>query len=430
VAALVVGFVIAGPALATVGLLNTGSTVPASRPSALTAVDGTALRDGVHLTSLRVADPAGGPAWGLRLSVTTRDNVCLMVGRVVGGKLGALGIDYSFHDDGRFHPFSSGYSAGSQCAELDGAGHAFAWYDYFAQATSGYDGRYGYCLAGSFGVTFVARRRTLHLPPVAATHARVCPSNSLRDIYYGVLGPDATQIAYRVAGGGLRIERPVGPDGAYLIVLRHSSRNSPSSGSSPFDGLVGVAWRTGKNCGVLSHTGHRTPMYACKIQGYVAPKLSLPPASAVRSPLIVRLVPRNPGEVTVSFVSRVAITNERSYYSINVTDAPHRDPGDSPNDACGAAGEGGGTYRDIHVGERVRLQIGEGLPCYGPVRGVVDLVFQTGASALGGPAFAPVGVGVHRIVGRFSYVVPKRHVTVPRRMRRSLKRGPTTKKTR
>ena len=56
------------------------------------------------LLSLRVADPTGGPPWGLGVFRTTEGLACPVAGRIVHGRLGALGIDYTFADDDRFHP--------------------------------------------------------------------------------------------------------------------------------------------------------------------------------------------------------------------------------------------------------------------------------------------------------------------------------------
>jgi len=103
VVAFVVLVLTAAVALAASGLLN-GSPVRPSGPLSPTVGDGIPAPGGSRLLSLRVADPAGGLPWGLRIVHTTRGYVCLQVGRVQNGELGELGIDGAFNDDGRFHP--------------------------------------------------------------------------------------------------------------------------------------------------------------------------------------------------------------------------------------------------------------------------------------------------------------------------------------
>ena len=79
-----------------------------------------------RLLDLRVADPAGGPPWGLRVVSTTRGVGCLQVGRVVDGKLGVLGQDGVAHDDHRFHELPLDAVEFPSCQFEDSAGHVFA----------------------------------------------------------------------------------------------------------------------------------------------------------------------------------------------------------------------------------------------------------------------------------------------------------------
>src|SRR4051794_20882142 len=93
-AALVLVALIASAAVATNGRLTQGLAVPWS------ASDPAAVRP-LPLEPLRAADPAHGPAWGLRLA-TGGSVVCQAVGQVVGGRIGVL--------RGRvFHPLPGGY---------------------------------------------------------------------------------------------------------------------------------------------------------------------------------------------------------------------------------------------------------------------------------------------------------------------------------
>src|ERR1700742_7450 len=104
--ALVAVLVVAPPPVAAVGAVagwfSAGKPdiyYPASATSGL----GKVLPTGDRLLPIRVADPDGGPPWGVRLIRTTRGDTCLQVGRVENGEIGALGIDGAWHNDHLFH---------------------------------------------------------------------------------------------------------------------------------------------------------------------------------------------------------------------------------------------------------------------------------------------------------------------------------------
>ncbi|MGH2833720.1 MAG: hypothetical protein ACRDK2_13180, partial [Solirubrobacteraceae bacterium] len=106
--------VVTGSALAASGVFRTGAPVVPEVTPIATVNDGAPIASSVRLLSLRVSDPNGGPPWGLRTIKTTRGLMCVQVGHVVGGRIGILGNDGAFHDDGRFHPLSIDYlDAGS-----------------------------------------------------------------------------------------------------------------------------------------------------------------------------------------------------------------------------------------------------------------------------------------------------------------------------
>ena len=402
--------VITGPALAAAGLFSTGSTVPPVGRPVATAGNGVAVGGSVELTALRVPDPAGGPTWGLRLTDTTRGYVCLTVGRIVGARIGALGIDHAFGDDGRVHPFSANYSNGLNCAPADAHGHAFVADTWYAVPTSAYESGRG-CFtrwtppARILAGRPAAFRRRLRRQRALHPSGPLCPPGDLRDVYFGLLGPDAIEIAYRTPNGRLHIERTVGPEGAYLVVLRHDPRNEPSIGEAQSitsgTPIVGVAWYSGYNCGVLGRQNRGRPFFGCRIHDYAPPATLVPSEAEVRSPLTVRPLPHS-HDVSVSFIARVPVRNARSHYAIQLTDPPHPNPGAPHNIACGEAGTGTGTNADIRAGQRITLTVGPGLPCYGLARGIVELVIEPG------PQTAPFHTairhfGIGRIVGRFSY---------------------------
>jgi hypothetical protein len=424
-AVVIAGLIVVGPALAASGVLNTGSTVPPAKRQIATVGNGVALRKGVKLTALRVADPDGGPAWGLRLTDTSRGELCPVVGRVEHGQIGALGVDGAFHNDGLFHPYAADYPNytfdAMSCAPADAQGYGFVFDTWFGAPTSASlrgETFHGKPCFGRWIVPASARRL---FGPHHRTPA-VCPADEVRDIYFGLLGPDAKQIAYRTANGYLHTEA-VGADGAYLVVLAHSTHNDPGTGSGPAPDhppIVGIAMRSGDNCGVLGPQHPHRPLSDCTLKGFSAPTVSTPSDAALRSPITVIAAPRKyqPHAILVSFVARVAIRNTRSYYAVSITDPPHNDPG-APSDLhCGApGGTGNVSDSDIPAGQRLKLTMDTSSLCYGVAHGVVEYVIDRSAQDGRPTAIAPASVNrfrhlyTVRIVGHFSYNVPRSKVS-------------------
>jgi hypothetical protein len=161
--------------------------------------------------ALRVADPAGGLPWGLRVERTTAGRTCLQVGRVDGGELGALGRDGAFSDDGRFHPLPAGDLAGPfACGLSDATGKEFlnvALRDVPASGLAGLSG--GARLDGGCSPRLSA----------ASGGLQRCPTADMRDLYYGLLGTSAVSYTHVGSDGTLQATPTSGPDGAYLVVL-------------------------------------------------------------------------------------------------------------------------------------------------------------------------------------------------------------------
>ena len=198
-------------ALAAAGVFSPGRPVtPVSVPKPR-AFDGAVIPSTIRLLSLRADDPAGGPEWGLRILATTRGEVCIAPGRVQDGMIGVLGRDRAFGDDGRLHPLAADYIDPLGCALPDAGGHAFLNISQTGLPAS----------ALIQGIAAAAGGCRVDNPP-PADRALLCPSRDLRDVYYGLLGPDAVSVTYRASSGDLATERTAGPDGAYLVVLRYA----------------------------------------------------------------------------------------------------------------------------------------------------------------------------------------------------------------
>ncbi len=208
--------------LAATGVILTGSAVPAAAP--VGPSEGVGDPTSSRLLPLRIADPDGGPPWGIRIVETSRGLVCAQVGRVHDGQLGELGSDGAFGDDGLFHPFPAGVVQtfpggstedgteieGGTCTLAPGAARATAWGSAVA--------------AELWGVDRNAAPSRVHT---------VLPASQARDISYGLLGPDAASVTYR-EGSAVRSEAVVPGVGAYLVVQRAATDSGhEGSGEAP-----------------------------------------------------------------------------------------------------------------------------------------------------------------------------------------------------
>ena len=97
-----VGLVLFGSAFGA-GLIQLGA--PAKLPFSLLGDShegsGALVPGTVRMLPIAAPDPGGGPDWGMRVLSTTRGEGCIQIGRLLDGKLGALGRDHAFADDGR-----------------------------------------------------------------------------------------------------------------------------------------------------------------------------------------------------------------------------------------------------------------------------------------------------------------------------------------
>ncbi len=393
---LVVAGSVSAAALAAGGVL-TGE--PVKDPPGVVAKPtvGAGVTRAATLTALRVADPGGGPPWGLRTVKTTRELGCVQIGRVVQGRLGVLGQDGAFGDDGRFHEKPASLSSGRDCQPLDAAGHSFVAVSFQGLPAS--------------GAAFCVLRRTAAAPRGSALPTvPLCAKANLRILYYGTLGPQARSVTYLDESGRPRTARTSGPDGAYLVVLRPSAKR-PAKGYfvpavSPGSGLRSVRYRDGHECRIRSPRALGGAK-RCPRVGYQSPRTVPVTAADVRSPVQARFAPKPvdpspPGvpaspmwELTLTFTARLAADSRADYV---YTVAPDRSRGCSSTSL-------GSVARDVRAGEPVTVTAYVPLRCRGLVRGRVAF-HQPGShpDELPFPGSLPSGP----LVGTYRATIPGR----------------------
>jgi hypothetical protein len=334
---------VAGAAFAS-GVIQFGAPAPKSRIELFTAPhsgDGELQPGTVRMLAISTPDPAGGAPWGIREFSTSRGLGCIEVARLVAGKLVAVGQDSSFGNDGRYHELSvasGGAGYGDWCASLDRFNRLYINDMWGEQPASAWQSR---CYApGS--------------PVGGHQHGEpACPLNDERNLYFGLLGPDAASVTY-VLNGKRHTVATSGPEGAYLIVTRSTSgqllRGVGTGGVVPVDGpITELHYRDGATCH-LTRRSWIGGAYACTPSmqvpvGYVAPQDLSYSHQQAAAPLKVKLIRTHTGgyELRLAFTSRVALTNANSGYEFiwSVPGALHENQGSY------------GTEWNIAAGQRV-----------------------------------------------------------------------------
>ena len=329
---------LAAGALAAGGVIEFGS--PAKLPFSLlgNAREGSgSLAPGTaRLLPIHAPDPAGGPDWGMRVLATTRGEGCIQIGRLLDGKLGAIGQDGAFGNDGRFHvlPVSAAFNS-IGCALLDGNGRLFTNVTADARPASGWigaGGRLGGCVPATAGPYEKGLRLTRRERAEGARPAAICRQSDLRNIYYGLLGPQATSITYKL-DGERRTLATIGADGAYMFVTRaspHQLLNFANAGTSdvvPVDGPIEeIHYRGGATCHLTAKSwiggaDACTPPLSEPV-GFV-PAGSAPTPAQVASPIHARLTRGRASRtvIVVSFTARVAVSDARRAYTLRWREA-------------------------------------------------------------------------------------------------------------
>jgi hypothetical protein len=256
----------------------------------------------------RAADPAGSLPWGIRV-VHTAGYTCVQLGRLRGDQLGLLGHDGLAGNNGRFYAMGPSTTYQARCAPNDGGSHAYMTVELGAQPASAAGGGYrgeSMCrtAAAEVGLARVRARlkqRGITVPTGGAFSMPVCPSGDLRFVQYGLLGPDATSITYRISGAP-QTER-TGQDGAYLVVgpstpafCGRLDRGTLCGGDGVGPNSIGggmiqaVRYRNASTC-QLDRANSRLPPFAlsCPRVGYVPAKPRLTD-SQVAAPIRVRVI--------------------------------------------------------------------------------------------------------------------------------------------
>jgi hypothetical protein len=396
---------ISAGALAAGGVIPIGAPAEPHEDSFYSQRSGGIVKGTVRLLGVSTPDPAGGPPWGMRVLSTRRGEGCVQVGRVVDGKIGAIGQDSAFHDDGLFHEFSANtFGAERTCTLLDGKDRLFTNAvvgDITASAWTGSFAQKG-CVPSTAGPyeRFAEDGKRKPYP--------VCPPADERNLYYGLLGPYARSVTY-VLEGRAHTQATTGPEGAYLIVTRASPTqlfNFNHGGTQdvvPVDGpITELHFRGGATCHLTSRSwigGSEScsPKLAVPV-GWVAPRTPAPTAAEIASPVSVHLIARAGGghEALLRFTSRVAIRKASSSYTVEFHEAGQPaqirtyGPPKPPFPAVGQV-------------EEMRLGMGgDGHGLHpGPLTGEVIFQDQTGPGNL-----EEAGGTITVIVGRFSLNVP------------------------
>ena len=348
-------------AWAATAILATGDPVPYMRGAPIVGTKQGAPLAGTVTMLAEVADPDGGPAWGMRYWETDRKYACVQVGRLYQGKLGQI------TDGNVFHEIRPGFVERGLggCFLQDGAGHAFV--ALHTDAMRG--GQFPTCFTNTVKPMTSYRRRDGQVVPCA---------KPVRTVDFGLLGPGAKQLTYK-AGGESHTMTPAGGVGAYLVVQRHIKpvlREFGFHHKDPKLNLRGVAepylaqtpgsqvitrvvYARG-SCGVKVTSSLRG---SCFAQAGFVP-IPQPNVEDVRARVTAFHAPDGDG-IRVRFLAREPVVDGRSTYTVEVH----------------PKGVNGWTAQDyahnLVAGTRVRLTVDEYPRFHGTYRIVVRYVMQS-----------------------------------------------------
>jgi hypothetical protein len=342
VVALALGAGAGAAAWAATSLLSSGSPLPFERGTPIAGrAQGAPIPGTVKLLTDDVADPGGGPPWGLRYWETDRKYACVQVGRVYAGKLGQISGDKVFHE------LRLGVTQGALggCFVLDSAGHGFT-----AIHTGALRGAQPQPCPTGF-------RPGTELPGPHG-HVTRCTAPD-RTVDFGLLGPNAERFSYR-AGGQDHTATPLGGVGAYLVVQKHIKpvireygfhhRDPKLNLRGPVEPYITltpasqVIKRVAYTSGTCIVHITMSPYGACQAKaGFVA--IPQPKVGDVRAPIRAFAAPAGRG-IRVRFRAPQTVIDGRSGYDIEVR-------------PVGVRGFMAQTYsRNVKAGGLVRTTVG------------------------------------------------------------------------
>jgi len=314
---------LAGAAFAS-GVIQFRSPAPVSRVQLFTAPttgEGALTPGTVRMLAVSTPDPAGGAPWGMREFTTSRGLGCVEVARVVDGKLVAVGQDDAFGNDGRYHELSvasGGAGFGDWCSALDRYHRLYINDMWGEQPASAWQSRCYAPGSPAGGHTWSELDGHVRREPE-------CPLKDERNLYFGLLGPDAKSVTY-VLDGQHHTLATSGPEGAYLIVTHATAgqllKGVGTGGIVPVDGpITELHYRDGATCHLTSRSWIGGA-YACTPSmqvpiGYVAPPSLSYTHAQVQTPISATLIRTRTGgyELRLAFRSRVALDNAQSGYN-------------------------------------------------------------------------------------------------------------------
>jgi hypothetical protein len=209
-------------ALTAAGTFGGGSDARTAARSSALFVRALPSQGHSRLARLNVADPVGGAPWGMRIVRTPTNLVCLQIGQFAGAEPQTLrGIE----GDGVVHvrppPAPSEGVIGNGLVETQ------------VERASPHGARppaVESCKPAGAELIAYGSGVALHVPGGSRPGAR----SRQRTISFGLLGPDALSVTYRVRGRS-RSQAVEPGTGAYLIVLPDATR----------DAIVAVTYRNG-----------------------------------------------------------------------------------------------------------------------------------------------------------------------------------------
>jgi hypothetical protein len=274
---------------------------------------------------MRVADPAGGLPWGMRLVHTSRRLVCLQVGRIQGDQLGVLGQDGAYGDDGLFHPVSPdvvGYRR--ETTELST------------------------CLQS--GETTSLEARIPESGVFGSPRSEAIPAAARRWVSYGLLGPAAVSITYSYAGETRTISVEPG-SGTYLVVLPNPQKRGfeTGGGASSINGFVtpqgvisSIAYRVnGKTCDESTPTNEGAAAHPQCPRPLIAARPGAP--RHLNHPLRVQMTAS--GTAIITFTAPYTVSSALSDYTVEIPSPCHQGTNGIP------------VERDLRAGQTVHVTV-------------------------------------------------------------------------